>query len=436
MKLPEEFLKRMEERLGKEFPAFLRSYDRAPYKGLRVNTLKTGLEEFLENAPFPLGEQVIFSEGEDITGFYHNEEKAGAYPEHFAGLYYLQEPSAMCVGEFTAPCKKERVLDLCAAPGGKTVQLAVQMEGDGILISNEIDAGRAKILSQNVERMGIKNCAVTNATPAQIAERFPAYFDLVLVDAPCSGEGMFLKEPNAVPEWSEANVHRCAARQKEILDCAARMVANGGFLVYSTCTFSGEEDEEQARAFLKRHPEFAMDGKFDEYKIYPHKFKGEGHYCARLIKTGGERKGAKPFPVKRNALANRAFAEFAREFFAVPPAGEITTLDDGRMFLVPAGMPALGVRTLRLGVELGEWDGKTFKPAHALAMSLKQEECNNFVPLSRGQAVRYLRGETLECENKNGWCVAGLGKFPLGLGKIVNGVMKNHLPKGLRKFQS
>jgi len=434
MKLPDGFLKRMEERLGKDFPAFLRSYDRAPYKGLRVNTLKIGLEEFLENAPFPIGEQVTFPAGEDITGFYHNEEKAGAYPEHFAGLYYLQEPSAMRVGELTAPVKKERVLDLCAAPGGKTVQLAVQMEGDGVLISNEIDANRAKILSQNAERMGLKNCAVTNATPAQLSERFPAYFDLVLVDAPCSGEGMFLKEPEAVPHWSENNVLFCAERQKEILDCAAKMVANGGFLVYSTCTFSEEEDEKQARTFLQRHPDFEMDGAFDEYKIYPHEFKGEGHYCVRFEKTGGERKGAKPFPVKRNAAANRAFAAFAEEFFVAPPAGEITTLDDGRMFLVPLGMPAPGVRTLRLGVELGAFDGKTFKPAHALAMSLKQEECKNFVPLSREQAEKYLRGETIECENKNGWCVAGLGKFPLGLGKIVNGTMKNHLPKGLRKF--
>ena len=194
MNLPEKFLKRMRERLGKDYPAFLASYKNPPYKALRVNELKTELSVFLKNPPFPIGEQVLFPEGEDITGFYIEEEKAGAYAEHFAGLYYLQEPSAMCVGELTAPLKKERVLDLCAAPGGKTVQLAVQMKGDGILISNEIDAGRAKVLSQNVERMGIRNCAVTNATPFQLAERFPAYFDLILVDAPCSGEGMFKKE--------------------------------------------------------------------------------------------------------------------------------------------------------------------------------------------------------------------------------------------------
>lgn len=429
MNLPEKFLKRMRERLGKDYPAFLASYKNSPYKALRVNELKTELSVFLKNPPFPIGEQVLFPEGEDITGFYIEEEKAGAYAEHFAGLYYLQEPSAMCVGELTAPLKKERVLDLCAAPGGKTVQLAVQMKGDGILISNEIDAGRAKVLSQNVERMGIRNCAVTNATPFQLAERFPAYFDLILVDAPCSGEGMFKKEPEAIPHWSENNVALCAARQKEILDCAASMVAGGGRLVYSTCTFSEEEDERQARAFLERHSDFVLDG---EHKLYPHEFKGEGHYCVRFVKNGGERKNAKPYPVKRNAIANKAFAEFARDFFVLPPQGEITALDDGRMYLVPAGMPAIGLRTLRLGVELGEFDGKIFKPSHALAMSLKREECRRFLSLSREGAEKYLRGETLSSRIGNGWCVVGFSDYPLGLGKAVNGTVKNHLPKGLR----
>ena len=420
----------MKERLGKEFPAFLRSYENPVYKALRVNTLKVSIARFLQNSPFPLGEQLLFPNGEDITGFYIGEEKAGAYAEHFAGLYYLQEPSAMCVGELTAPCRKERILDLCAAPGGKTVQIAMQTEGEGILISNEIDASRAKILSQNVERMGIKNCAVTNAAPKQLAEKFPSYFDLVLADAPCSGEGMFKKEPEAVTHWSENNVALCAARQKEILDCAAETVAVGGRLLYSTCTFSEEEDEWQIRSFLTRHPEFELE---KQEKIYPHRFQGEGHYCALLQKNEGERRNAKSYPVRRNLAANKAFSAFAKEFFQAPPQGEITTLDDWRMYLLPAGMPAIGVRALRLGVELGEFDGKIFKPAHALAMSLKRDDCARFVPLSREEADRYLRGETLACGCGNGWCVVGLGEYPLGLGKAVNGPLKNHLPKVLRK---
>ncbi|MBD5636476.1 MAG: hypothetical protein HDP28_01460 [Clostridia bacterium] len=425
MNLPEKFLNRMQERLGKEYPAFLASYEKPPHKALRVNTLKISREEFLKNAPFALS-PVPWEE----NGFYIEEERAGSYPEHFAGLYYCQEPSAMCVGKLTAPVSKERVLDLCAAPGGKTTQVAAQMKGNGVLISNEIDAGRAKILSQNAERMGVKNCAVTNASPSQLAEKLPCYFDLVLVDAPCSGEGMFKKEPEAIPHWSENNVALCAARQKEILDCAALTVAGGGCIVYSTCTFAEEEDEKQVRAFLERHPEFVLE---EEHKLYPHEVKGEGHYCARLKKTEGGTRNAKPYPIKRNATANKAFAEFAKDFFAETPKGEVTTLDDGRMYLVPAGMPALGVRTLRLGVELGEFDGKIFKPAHALAMSVKREEVKKFVALTPEECERYLSGETLSKDIANGWCVVGFDKYPLGFAKAVNGTLKNHLPKGLRK---
>lgn len=427
MKLPEEFLRRMEKRLGDEYPAFLQSYEKPPYRALRVNTLKIDLERFLREAPFPLGKQIDW----EYRGMYLDEPKAGAYLEHFAGLYYLQEPSAMIVGEYADACKKERVLDLCAAPGGKTTQIAAQMAGEGILISNEIDAGRAKILSQNVERMGIKNCAVVSASPEQLAKDFPEYFDLILVDAPCSGEGMFKKEPEAIVHWSLQNVKLCAARQRAILEEAAGMLCAGGRLIYSTCTFSEEEDEGQIRDFLSRHPEFALE---EDEKMLPHQINGEGHYCASLVKNGGGTRGAKPYSVKKNARANKAYGEFAQDFLRELPQGEITTLDDGRMYLVPAGMPVLGVRTLRLGVELGEWDGKIFKPAHALALALKKEQCKRSIPLTREQAERYLRGETLECSQglANGWCVALFKDYPLGLCKIVNGVLKNHYPKALR----
>lgn len=425
MKLPEEFLRRMEKRLGDEYPAFLQSYEKPPYRALRVNPLKIPLKRFFDDPPFPLGEQV----DEEINGVYITEPKAGAYLEHFAGLYYLQEPSAMVVGEYADACKKERVLDLCAAPGGKTTQVAAQMAGEGILISNEIDAGRAKILSQNVERMGIKNCAVTNASPEQLAKNFPEYFDLILVDAPCSGEGMFKKEPEAIAHWSLQNVKLCAARQRDILEEAAKMLCGDGCLIYSTCTFSEEEDEGQIADFLSRHPEFVLE---EDTKLLPHEFKGEGHYCASLYKTQGNFRAPKPCFVKKNARADKAFFDFAQDFLREIPQGEITTLDDGRMYLVPAGMPALGVRSLRLGVELGEWDGKIFKPAHALALSLEKEQCKRFVSLSRECCEKYLRGETLACGLGNGWVVVGFRDYPLGLGKIVNGVLKNHYPKALR----
>ena len=267
----------MKERLG-DFPAFLASYEEPPKKGLRVNTLKISPEEFVRRSPFPLSPV----EGTSC-GFYVSEEKPGADVWHFAGLYYLQEPSAMTVGETAKDCPKNRVLDLCAAPGGKTTHLAAEMGGEGILIANEIDPARARALSQNVERMGITNCAVTCAPPEKLAEQFPAYFDLVLVDAPCSGEGMFKKEPNAIPEWSEENVARCALRQREILEEAAKTVSSGGRLLYSTCTFAEEEDEWQIEAFLCRHSEFTL---LRLNKLYPHEFCGEGHFCALLEKKG------------------------------------------------------------------------------------------------------------------------------------------------------
>ena len=417
----------MKERLGEEFPAFLQSYQKPPVKGLRVNTLKIAPEEFSKISPFAL-EQVPWEQ----NGFYITEEKAGADVYHFAGLYYLQEPSAMAVGKPANACKKERVLDLCAAPGGKTTQVAAQMQGNGILIANEIDSARAKILSQNVERTGVKNCAVTNASPQQLAEQFPAYFDTILVDAPCSGEGMFKKEPNAIPEWSEENVKRCSERQKEILECAAQMLGEDGCLIYSTCTFAEEEDEWQIENFLKRHPEFELCA---QDKYYPHERAGEGHFCTQLHKKEGAAKRAKPYPIKRNIAANRAFQEFAKDFFEEIPTGEITTLSDGRMFLVPAGMPDFGsLRLLRLGVELGEWDGKIFKPAHALAVAMGENAARKVV-LTRQEAENYLRGETLNAECANGWCVVCVENFPLGLGKAVSGVVKNHYPKGLRMYK-
>ncbi len=428
MNLPQAFLDRMKERLGRDFPAFLASYERLPYKGLRVNTLKISAEEFARRAPFPLGGNV----GGDPACFYIEEEKPGADPYHFAGLYYLQEPSAMTVAAEAKGYGAKRVLDLCAAPGGKATQLAAQMAGEGVLIANEVNYARAKILLQNAERMGIANCAVISASPETLAARFPSYFDLVLADAPCSGEGMFKKEENAIPEWSAENVLRCAVRQRAILDEAAKMVAGGGRLLYSTCTFAEEEDEWQVEDFLARHPEFRLERM---QKRYPHEFAGEGHFCAVFAKQDGETLSPKPFPVRKQREAERAFHAFEEAFFPEPLQGAVHTLADGRMYLVPAGMPDLsGASILRLGVELGEWDGKLFKPAHALAMAFGAR-AKSKISLTRGEARQYLRGETLSRGGPDGWCAVCVEEFPLGLGKCVDGIVKNHLPKGLRQVK-
>ena len=353
----------------------------------------------------------------------------------------------MCAAPLLNVQPKERVLDLCAAPGGKTTQLAAAMAGEGVLIANEYVSGRAKILSQNVERMGVKNCAVVSASAEELAETLPAFFDKVLVDAPCSGEGMFRKDPEAIGEWSEENVARCIARQRDILDAAARLVRAGGRLVYSTCTFARGEDEGQAEDFLARHPEFAL---LEQHRLMPHEVKGEGHFAALFEKRGeDEACKARPFPVRRDRAAEKAWREFAADFFASPPEGTVTALSDGRLFLLPEGLPALCGRVLRAGVELGEYNGKRFMPAHALVMSATREEVRRFVALEREDAERYLHGEALAGERlggfggsdgsdggaaltKEGWCMVGYKGYPLGLGKLAGGQLKNHLPKALR----
>ena len=425
MNLPEEFIIRMQKRLGAAYPAFLRCYDAPPVRGVRANLLKLSAEAFAALAPFA-GERVPWAEG----GFYTTAEKVGHFPAWHAGLFYAQEPSAMCAAPLLAVKPGERVLDLCAAPGGKTTQLAAAMRGEGVLVANEYVFDRARILSQNVERLGVKNCAVVSADTRMLADRFPAWFDRILVDAPCSGEGMFRKEPAAVGEWSPENVERCVARQSAILDDAAQMLAGGGTLVYSTCTFEEGENEEQIARFLARHPDFTLE---EERLLLPHEVCGEGHFAARLTRRGGPRQGAPDFPVRRNAAAERAYAEFAADFFVRPPAGRMTTLADGRMFLLPEGLPALPGSVLRAGTELGKFDGKRFVPAHALVMCAAAENVRRTAELGDADCTRWLRGETLPYGGPAGWCAVLWRGYPVSLGKASGGILKNHYPKGLRE---
>ena len=289
--LPIEFMERMEKMLGHEYRAFLASYDREKYSSLRYNALKDNKEEFLQKNLFTL-ESVPWEE----NGYYYqNEDKPGKHPYHEAGVYYIQEPSAMAPVHFLNPLPGEMILDLCAAPGGKSTQIGSKMNGQGILFSNEIHPQRAKILSENIERMGIANGIVLNETPDRLSDRFSEFFDKILVDAPCSGEGMFRKNEEATLEWSLENVEICAKRQDEILDCAANMLTPGGKIVFSTCTFSEEENEGSVRRFLDRHTDFSVK-KIDalwgmeqnEYgvRLWPHKVKGEGHFLSVLQKDG------------------------------------------------------------------------------------------------------------------------------------------------------
>lgn len=294
MILPPEFVSRIRRQLGDEADAFLHIYSRPAWRGLRLNTLKIS------------GEDAVFGEMQDRfrlkpvpwcpDGYYYAEEtRPGRHPYHAAGLYYIQEPSAMSVVEWMAPEPGELVLDLAAAPGGKSAQIAARMKGKGLLVANEIHAGRAKILSENMERMGIAHSLVTSGTPDELAHRFPLAFDRILLDAPCSGEGMFRKEPEAIAEWSPEQVERCAARQADILEKAASMLKPGGVLAYSTCTFAPEENERQIARFLERHAEFEA---VRTEQIWPHRNEGEGHFAAVLRKTPDH-----PGPEKETVLS-------------------------------------------------------------------------------------------------------------------------------------
>ena len=471
MILPEEFDCRMRRMLGEEYSAFRQCYEEAAVrmKGLRVNRLKGDAEDFRRRAPFEL-----VPPSWARAGFLcPEEERPGRHPWHEAGAYYLQEPSAMVPASLLGAGPGERVLDLCAAPGGKTTQTASDMAGGGILLSNEIHPQRAAILSQNVERMGIRNCVVTNADPETLLDRFPHYFDRILVDAPCSGEGMFRKEEQAVSEWSPENVIRCAERQKKILDCADGMLREGGRLVYSTCTFAPEENEGSVGEFLLRHPDYAVEpvkecegfsrgvpawgsgrteGLENTVRIWPHRSVGEGHFAAVLRKGDPDRVSGRDSGIRRGRTAlpsgirdreRRVLWEsFCREVFRNPEewtCGERLVCRGDILWLVPEDMPDTGrIRVLRQGLMLGEFRKNRFEPAHALAMALSPAEVNLSADFGAGtpEAAAFLHGDTIRPApfhaQGRGWVLVSLDGWSAGWAKLAGGVLKNHYPRGLR----
>ncbi len=459
--LPSEFLDQMRQLLGDdEFKAFLQSYEEERGYGLRYNPLKLQKEDFLSKMPFPLEPGSWSREG----FFYLNSDRPGKHVFHEAGAYYIQEPSAMIVTELLDPQPGERILDLCAAPGGKSTQIIGRMKNKGLLVSNEIHPVRVKALSQNMERMGSVNALVTNEKPEALSERFAGYFDRILVDAPCSGEGMFRKEEEAVDQWSPDGVVLCASRQKEILEEAAKMLADTGVLVYSTCTFSKEEDEYVIEEFLQKHHEFRLDmneipsewkaaGVVEGFskgtiRMWPHHCRGEGHFAVRMIKgdlpSGGDHETYPGTVGKEVTMAIRSFLDFGKMFFSVEKLREFEMIPRSRyrlfgsmLYLLPDGCPDLkGIKVVRAGLCLGEVKKDRFEPDHALAMTLRIKDVSITVETedTPGAAKAYLRGETVSCDpTLKGWGIAVCHGLPLGFVKTSGGVAKNHYPKGLRK---
>ncbi len=431
MRLPAEFQARMHTLLGEQYPAYLQAMQRPPRRGLRVNTLKIGVEAFLEISPWPLQRTGLAPEGFLLSD---EASRIGSHPLHRAGLFYMQEPSAMRTAALLSPRPGMRVLDLCAAPGGKAGQLAAYLKGEGLLVANELVPARAAVLAGTLERLGVRNALCACMNPEPLCELFAGYFDAVLVDAPCSGEGMFRKEPQAVTAWSVAHVLSCAARQAHILDSAAAALRPGGRLAYSTCTFAPEENEQAVRAFLSRHPSFAL---LCEERHYPHTGPGEGHYAALLQKqeVSVEKciQEARPQPLPREAV--RAWDAFVKENMKTPPRGDPLLLSDGRLVLPPQGLP-MEYDKLRLrgaGVHAAEYKNGRFTPAHGLCMAYPASAFLRAVELKEAEMEIYFSGNTVPISNDlSGFCVVCAQGYPVGWGKAVQGMLKNHLPKGLR----
>ncbi len=477
--LPEKFKDRMRIMLGEaEYALFEESFgeDEQRHHSLRVNSLKADRETVKKT--FDLSDPVDWEE----NGFYYEADKRpGKHPFHESGLYYIQEASAMSPVVFLDPGEGERILDLCAAPGGKTTQIACAMKGKGLLIANEINKDRAKILSLNVERMGVKNAMVLNEDSDHLADVFEGYFDKILVDAPCSGEGMFRKNQEAFTEWSPENVRLCADRQRMILDNAARMLAPGGTLVYSTCTFAPDEDEESVCAFLLKHKDFHTVDVGDKYKmergnpdfmdvshfddityeddelkrameevrnslrLWPHKLRGEGHFLCVLKREGQYNPGRGIFyPTGRikkpPTEVEKLFKAFCEETLSDTGRGRL----DGSLFmfgdqlyLAPDIMPSPNsLKVLRPGLHLGTVKKDRFEPSHALALFLRKEDVISSVDFDKDskEIMDYLNGQTIRGtgDMKKGWCLVTVSGFSAGFAKNAGGMLKNHYPKGLR----
>ena len=391
--------------------------------------------------------------------YYFDENvRPGKHPYHEMGLYYIQEPSAMSAAALLAPKPGMRVLDLCAAPGGKSTQLATYLGDSGLLVSNEINTQRSRILSQNIERMGIKNAIVTNEDSFVLASHFPGFFNAIQVDAPCSGEGMFRKLPEAVEQWSMENVAICAARQKEILDNAAVMLKPGGVIVYSTCTFSKEENEDVIECFLERHHDFTLE---EMERFWPHKVDGEGHFVAKLVRRGGVDTGlkadrktkknknsknrkneTKPALTKENM---KLLSEFLDETISEDMAAWIKNsrlvMFGEQLYRLPdMEVDIKGLKVQRAGLHIGEFKKQRFEPSHSLALALKLSEAKNVVKLTwddpqtigffNGQSVMLSDEQATEC--KKGWALVCVDGYPAGWGKVNGAQVKNHYPKGLR----
>lgn len=436
------FFDKMKDLLGDDYPRYLEESDKPPYKGIRVNTLKIKPDILIPMLDFA-GDQTPFAE----EGYYVTREHLGKHPLHHAGAFYVQEPSAMSAVTALGVEKGDRVLDLCAAPGSKSTQIGAKLAGTGLLWANEIIRPRAHILLSNIERMGVKNAVVSNMDPERLCSSLEGFFDKVLVDAPCSGEGMFRKDWDAIYEWSPEHSRACAVRQRAILESAKKALKKGGVMVYSTCTFSREENEGVIESFLSDNPDFELIdtgctfGEASmEYcrRIYPF-HGGEGHFVAKLRKNSDSVDRAGVFSYRAPLKDEQKRIEaFLQDLLRDPSGyGNITVIND-RILSYPdiSLLPELsGMNILRAGVKLGDFKKGRIEPHHNLATCTKPDDFLRRLKLELDDELvsKYIRGEEIEIDTWiKGWSVVAVEDISLGLGKACDGRLKNKYPKGLR----
>lgn len=446
MNLPKEYTDAMKELLGDEFDAYIESFGDKRIYGLRVNNLKISTEDFLKISPFKLTPIPWIENG----FFYDEEEKPAKHPYYFAGLYYLQEPSAMTPANLLPVKEGDYILDMCAAPGGKSTELAAKLMGTGLLVSNDVSASRAKALLKNLELFGVENALITSEDTSTLRDSFLGFFDKILIDAPCSGEGMFRKDSKLIKAWEKNGPHVYGAIQREIVLDGADLLKPGGYMMYSTCTFSKHEDEETIGYLLNNRPDMKVvkasdyegfshgfDGMEECIRIFPHKMKGEGHFLTLLQKSGDVQERLQTDLTDGKKKLAGELLEFLGQVLKPVEPSRIHMVGE-RAYLLPEGMPDYErLHILRAGLLLGEVKKNRFEPSQALAMALKKDEFAQSIDLSCDDlnVIKYLKGETIEVEEsaaKQGWNLVCVDGFPLGWGKLTGSTLKNKYHAGWR----
>ncbi len=466
-KLPKEFKEEMKELLKDEYEVFLASYDEERTNAIRINDLKANPDFFRDNKFFNIDYERDKIKWADLGYYISNDESPGKSPLHDAGAYYIQEPSAMSVVGMTQIKEGDKILDMCAAPGGKSTYILSELKGSGLLLSNEINSTRIKALGENLERFGAVNSTITNSDSKTLLKFFKGFFDKVFIDAPCSGQGMFRKDEYAIKDWSEEKLEECASIQREIIRDGFDMLKEGGILIYSTCTFSKRENEDIINNFLKDYQSAKL---LEMDRIWPHRERGEGHFCARIKKTSQEEergslkkrssksKKVKTNSKKENSSKMKDYESFLKDYinkdsnFKRLMAQKKLKLKGDFVYLVDEEMLNLeGLKILRNGLLMGEIKKNRFEPSHSLAMALSPDDVKYALDLNFDDEdlKKYLRGEAISLEgkkvykyseldtennNSRSWILVTINGISIGWGKESNGIMKNKYPKGLRRI--